>query len=132
MKRNSEGWLDNEVSGACNDLLTETEDLLRRRKWDDASRNFPKLENLLKGRIPVHMERAVLGDGYLAEASEEVSPRLDRRSYNLLRRRGISTLGDLVGQSEDSLMKIEGFGPKTLKKTTRWLLTEHSIVLPKS
>ena len=66
----------------------------------------------------------------LAEASEEISPRLDRRSYNLLRGQGISTLGDLVGQSRASLMKIEGFGPKTLEKTTGWLRTEHSIVLP--
>ena len=130
MKRNSDGWQDNETAKACNDLFIETKDLLKRRRWDDASKNFPRLESLLKGEDPARADNAILGGGYLAEASEEISPRLDRRSYNLLRGQGISTLGDLVGQSRASLMKIEGFGPKTLEKTTGWLRTEHSIVLP--
>lgn len=130
MKRNSDGWQDNEIAKACNDLFIETKDLLKRRRWDDASKNFPRLESLLKGEDPARADNAILGGGYLAEASEEISPRLDRRSYNLLRGQGISTLGDLVGQSRASLMKIEGFGPKTLEKTTGWLRTEHSIVLP--
>lgn len=129
MEKNSQGGWDNETARACNDLLSETRDLLKRRKWNDALKNFPELEGLLKGKSP---DRTVLGDGYLAEASEEISPYLDRRCYNLLRRQGISTLGDLVSQSEASLMKTEGFGPKALKETTRWLRTEHSIVLPES
>ena len=132
MKKNSEGGWDNEVARTCNDLLAETRDLLERRKWNDASKNFPKMESLLKGEGPLHMDCTVLCDGYLAEASEEISPHLNRRCYNLLRGQGISTLGDLASQSEASLMKIEGFGPKALKETTRWLRTEHSVVLPRS
>ena len=131
-KKNREGKWDSETAKMCNNLLAETEGLLKRRKWNDASKNFPELNDLLKGKSPSHTDRAVLGHGYLTEASEEISPHLDKRCYNLLRGQGMSTLGDLVGQSEASLMKIEGFGPKALKETTRWLRAEHSIVLPRS
>ena len=131
MQKNSEGNWDNETAKLCNNLLAETEDLLKRRKWNDASKNFPELDNLLKCKRPTHTNCNVLGDGYLTESSEEISPCLDRRCYNLLRGQGISTLEDLVVQSEASLMKIKGFGPKALKETRRWLRTEHSIVLPK-
>lgn len=132
VKKNAEKGWDNETSRTCNDLLAETKGLLKRRKWNDASKNFPKLESLLRGESPVRTDCTIPGGDYLTEASEEISPRLSRRCYNLLRGHGISTLGDLVGCSEADLMRIKRFGPKALEETTRWLRKEHSIVLPGS
>ena len=129
VKKNAEKKWDSEATKTCNDLLAETKGLLKRRKWSDASENFPKLESLLRDESPVSADCTIPGGDYLTEASEEISPRLGRRCYNLLRRHGISTLGDLVGYSGADLMRIKRFGPKALEETTRWLRTEHSIAL---
>ena len=39
---------------------------------------------------------------------------LSVRSYNCLKRAGINTVGDLIGKSEDDMMKVRNLGRKSL------------------
>jgi DNA-directed RNA polymerase subunit alpha len=51
---------------------------------------------------------------------------LSVRSRNSLQKESISTLGDLVQHSEDSMLQIENFGKKSLKEISDFL-EEHSL-----
>ena len=51
---------------------------------------------------------------------------LSVRSRNSLQKESISTLGDLVQRSEDSMLNIENFGKKSLKEISDFL-EEHSL-----
>jgi len=51
---------------------------------------------------------------------------LSVRSRNSLQKESISTLGDLVQRSEDSMLQIENFGKKSLKEISDFL-EEHSL-----
>ena len=39
---------------------------------------------------------------------------LSVRSFNCLKRAGINTVGDLIGKSEDDMMKVRNLGRKSL------------------
>ncbi len=51
---------------------------------------------------------------------------LSVRSRNSLQKESIQTLGDLVQRTEDSMLKIENFGKKSLKEISDFL-EEHSL-----
>ena len=38
------------------------------------------------------------------------------RSFNCLKRAGINTVGDLVGKTEDEMMKVRNLGRKSLEE----------------
>ena len=41
---------------------------------------------------------------------------LSVRSFNCLKRAGINTVGDLIGKSEDEMMKVRNLGRKSLEE----------------
>ena len=48
---------------------------------------------------------------------------LSVRSYNCLKRAGISTVEDLAGKSQDDMMKIKNLGKKSLDEVTNKLIS---------
>ena len=50
--------------------------------------------------------------GVMAQPIEELD--LTVRSYNCLKREGITTVGELVEKSEDDLLEIRNFGQKSI------------------
>jgi len=51
---------------------------------------------------------------------------LSVRSFNCLKRAGINTVEDLIGKSEDDMMKVRNLGKKSLDEVTNKL---HSLGL---
>ena len=62
----------------------------------------------------------------LFERTIEDLAELSVRSRNSLQKESISTLGDLVQRTEESMMQIENFGKKSLKEISDFL-EEHSL-----
>ena len=65
-------------------------------------------------RIHQHLSKKAAREKALEMTIEELD--LSVRSFNCLKRAGINTVGDLIGKSEDEMMKVRNLGRKSLEE----------------
>lgn len=70
------------------------------------------------GRRPVRLDRPSLMASIPAEAYQMPLEdlRLPLRTYNALRRHGLTRVGEVLEMSEDELLAVKNFGPKSLEE----------------
>lgn len=99
-------------------------------------------ESLPEGMVPLTTEFVSVSQEEMKpeqEISEEeaiYSRRIDEleltiRSLNCLRRDKIETIGDLMKRSEEDLLKIKNFGPKSLDEVKQKLMEKFGLTLKK-